>query len=108
MKDPIPTDKEIGKRLREARTNAGLTQAEAAKLLGLHRPAVTEIEQGNRKVTPQEIVAFSEMYAVAYEWILGQWHEEDLPDEMVAMVQKLPPIDRRKLLATLASYGNMY
>jgi len=52
--------------------------------------------------------AFSELYAVGYDWLLGDFSESDLPDELVAMCEKLPPIDRRKLLKTLASFGVMY
>lgn len=105
---PATTDKEIGARLREARERAGLSQAQASKLIGLYDRAMSDIENGRRKVNARELIAFSEVYAVGYDWILGQWTDCDLPEEMVAMVEKLPPIDRRKLLATLASFGEMY
>ena len=39
----------IASRLREARRMAGLSQAQVAKMLGLHRPSITESEAGNRR-----------------------------------------------------------
>lgn len=45
------TKEELGRRLREARTACGMTQDEAAKVLGLSRPIVTLIEQGRRTVS---------------------------------------------------------
>lgn len=109
MNNPVATDKEIGERLREARERAGLTQTQAAKLLGLgHQNKLARIELGIRKVAAVELVRFAEVYAVGYEWILGQWADCDLPEELVSMAEKLPPVDRRKLLQTLVSFGSMY
>ena len=48
----MPSDKEkIAQRLKEARTKAGLSQDQAATIIGLPRPAISEIEAGRRKVT---------------------------------------------------------
>lgn len=61
----------IASRLREARKNAGLSQAQAAKLLDLHRPTVSEIEAGRRRVTAEEIRTFSKLYEISESWLLG-------------------------------------
>ena len=42
-------------RIREARRLAGLSQGQVAKMLGLQRPSVTEIEAGNRAVAAEEL-----------------------------------------------------
>ena len=52
----------IAERLRSAREVAGLTQGQAAKLLGLHRPTVSEIEAGRRKVSAEELGQFGDIY----------------------------------------------
>lgn len=101
-------DKEIGLRLKEARERAGLSQAQAATLIGRNREIVNATEMGRRALTARELQAFSELYAVGYDWLLGDFTESDLPDELVVMCEKLPPIDRRKLLKTLATFGEMY
>ena len=104
----LVTDKEIGARLKEARERAGLSIGQAARLRGSASHIIEQLESGIRSLLPQDIIAFCELYAVGYDWLLGQWHECDLPDHLVAMCEKLPPIDRRKLLATLASFGEMF
>jgi Zn-dependent peptidase ImmA (M78 family)/transcriptional regulator with XRE-family HTH domain len=49
--DPL----KIGERLRIARSNAGLTQEEAAKAIEISRPTLVAIEQGQRKVRGEEL-----------------------------------------------------
>ena len=45
----------IATRLREARKVAGLSQGQVAKLLAMHRPTISEIEAGNRRVSAEEV-----------------------------------------------------
>jgi DNA-binding XRE family transcriptional regulator len=45
----------IARRLKEARKLAGLSQGQVAKMLGLHRPSVSEMEAGNRRVSADEL-----------------------------------------------------
>ena len=54
-KQPTEERLEIAGRLRLARETAGLSQGQAAKRLGLHRPTVSEIEAGRRRVTAEEV-----------------------------------------------------
>jgi transcriptional regulator with XRE-family HTH domain len=64
------TQKEaIAGRLRLAREQAGLSQAQVAKLLDLHRPTISEIEAGRRKVSAEEIAAFAKLYDVSVDWL---------------------------------------
>ena len=41
----------IAERLKAARQLAGLSQGHVAKILGMHRPSISEIEAGNRRVS---------------------------------------------------------
>jgi transcriptional regulator with XRE-family HTH domain len=70
----------IASRVKEARILAGLSQAQAAKKMNLQRPAISEIEAGNRKVSAEEVVQFAELYQVNTSWLLGQ--EEENEDQM--------------------------
>lgn len=45
---PIRTPKAFGSAVRRERTNQGLTQAELAKLAGVGRPWLSELESGKR------------------------------------------------------------
>lgn len=98
----------IASRLREARKLAGLSQGQVAKLLGLHRPSVSEIEAGNRRVTADELPRLAELYDVSVAWILGE-----VPDSLKASdprlqlaareLSKLKPEDLERLLKLLAA-----
>lgn len=61
----------IASRLRLAREIAGLTQGQVAKYLGLHRPTVSEIEAGRRKVSAEEMFKIAELYGVSVTWVIG-------------------------------------
>lgn len=55
------TREHIAARLRVAREAAGLSQGQVAKLMGLHRPTISEIEAGRRRVTGEELVQFAKL-----------------------------------------------
>ena len=55
-------------RLREARSQSGLTQAQAAARLGRPQSFVSKCESGERRVDFVELLAFSELYGVDLEF----------------------------------------
>jgi transcriptional regulator with XRE-family HTH domain len=55
-------------RLREARRQAGLTQAEVAERLGKPQSFVSKCESGERRVDLVELLAFSRVYEVALDY----------------------------------------
>lgn len=74
----------LGERLRTAREMAGLSQGQVAKRLGLHRPSVSEMEAGRRRVSAEELADLSDLYAVDLSWLVGG---ESVPDEHQARVE---------------------
>lgn len=52
----------LGRRLCAARVNCGLSQLQAAELIGLQRTAIVHIEAGRRSVSTLELAAFAEHY----------------------------------------------
>ena len=101
----------IAERLREARKAAGLSQGQVAKLLQMHRPTISEIEAGNRRVSAEELVKFAETYDVTVSWLLGETAEQlemDAPRLQLAAreLSKLKPDDLDRLLRLLASMRN--
>jgi transcriptional regulator with XRE-family HTH domain len=107
---PSDTDRRmlIATRVREARRLAGLSQSQVAKLLDLHRPAVSEIEAGNRRVTASEIGRLAELFDVAPSWLMGHGEETvDVHDTRIQLaareLSKLAPDDVSRLLKILAS-----
>ncbi len=98
----------IAERLREARKAAGLSQGQVAKLLQMHRPTISEIEAGNRRVSAEELVKFAETYDVTVSWLLGETAEQlEMDDPRLQLaareLSKLKPDDLDRLLRLLAS-----
>lgn len=99
---------EIGARLREARKMAGLSQGQVAKMLGLHRPSVSEMEAGNRRVSADELTQLAEIYDVNLQWLTGAAPETVSADdprlELAAReLSKLDPDDLTRLLKVIAA-----
>lgn len=98
----------IAARIREARRMAGLSQGQVAKMLGLQRPSVTEIESGNRAVSAEEFAKLAEIFEVSMSWLLGEGAERtDLQEDKLQLaareLKKLKPKDLERLMSILAS-----
>jgi transcriptional regulator with XRE-family HTH domain len=98
----------IAERLKEARKLAGVSQGHVAGILGLHRPAISEIEAGNRRVSADELVRLAEIYDVSVAWLLGEGPDTlDAKDPRLELaareLTKLKPDDLDRLLKLLAA-----
>lgn len=98
----------VATRLREARKMAGLSQGQVAKMLNWHRPTISEIEAGNRRVSAEELSRFAEIYDVTVSWLLAESAEQletDDPRLQLAAreLSKLKPDDLDRLMRLLAS-----
>lgn len=58
-------------RLRQARLDAGLTQAEVAERLGRPQSYVSKSESGERRVDVVELAVFAELYGKPIAYFLG-------------------------------------
>ncbi len=108
MSDKTNLKKRIAGRLRKARTLAGLTQGQVARMLNIHRPTISEIEAGNRNVTATELTRFGEIYDVSIAWLSGEGSEQLEPDDerlqlAFRELKKLKPDDLNKLMRALAA-----
>ena len=81
----------IAERLRMAREAAGLSQGQTAKLMHMHRPTVSEIEAGRRRLAAEELAGFAEAYGVSASWLLGESDEalDDLSDRIKLAARQL-------------------
>lgn len=57
-------------RLRWAREQAGLSQGQVARMLGLHRPTISQIEAGKRDIKSHEVAQFADLYEVKDDWLI--------------------------------------
>ena len=99
---------QIAERLREARRLAGISQGHVAKMLGLHRPSISEMEAGNRRTSADELARLAQIYDVSVAWLLGETPEminaQDPRLELAAReLAKLKPEDLARLLKLLAA-----
>jgi transcriptional regulator with XRE-family HTH domain len=87
----------IHERLRSARENAGLSQGQVSRLLRLHRPTISEIEAGRRRVSADELALFARTYDVSPTWLVnGTSADADLEDRVLLAARalaKLSPTD---------------
>ena len=104
-KDIMTEREQIAERLKEARIMSGLSQENAAKILNIQRPAISEIESGRRKVSAEEIIQFSKLYKVSTTWLLLKEENELEMDEQTKIaareLSKMSESDRKKLLEIL-------
>lgn len=98
----------LAARLRVAREQAGLSQGQVAKMLGLHRPSVSEMEAGRRKVSAEELSELAQIYGVSTSWLVAEDDRSTSADhakiELAAReLAKLKPEDLDRLLQLLAT-----
>lgn len=82
----------LGRRLREARENCGLSQQVAADTIGVPRTGMTQLEAGNRAVSTLELAQLAELYKrpVADFFRDNPLQEDDL---LVALHRLAPGLD---------------
>ena len=70
-------------RIKEARTELHLSQDYVAKILGVNRTAIVEIESGKRKVSADELSKFSELFQIPADELLNG-RSTEMPVQMFA------------------------
>jgi transcriptional regulator with XRE-family HTH domain len=78
MSNSVSKKAAIASRLALAREQAGLSQGQVAKILGLHRPSISEAEAGRRSVSAEELTKLAEIYGVSVSWLACS--ETETPD----------------------------
>jgi len=88
----------LGARLRTARELAGLSQGQAAKVLGVHRPTISEIEAGRRNVKSNELTTFSKLYGVELDWLIDEnFQDKNVSKEILAAARELSSMKEEDL-----------
>lgn len=91
MSEPKSPRASVAERLRSARELAGLTQSQVAKMLGLHRPSVSEMEAGRRRVSAEELIKLAEIYGTSVDWLTSQRSggKTDVDDKFLIAARQL-------------------
>lgn len=82
-------DGALGKRLKELRTSAGLTQQNVADILGIDRSAYTLYETGKNTPPVHTCIKLSDMYCITVGCLLGT---EGMPEEEIEYVEQVAQI----------------
>jgi DNA-binding XRE family transcriptional regulator len=81
--------RDLGARLREARTAGSWTQEQAAETIGAARTTMVAIEKGERRVKPEELVELARLYGRKLSWFLRRG--APVEDLSVQLRGALPP-----------------
>ncbi len=93
--------RELGERLRRSREYLGLSQGEVAEVLGISRPAITQIEAGRRKVSTLELAKLARLFGQPYEHFLGEVPElveDETSQALFRAARDLTDEDRQQVL----------
>ena len=103
-------DKELlGKRLRSARIDMGVSQQDAADALRLPRTAITQLESGNRSVSTLELTKLAALYQRPVAHFLAEAEGADEEDLSVALLRVAPGLEdelaiRKEIARSLALF----
>lgn len=71
-REAVVTQADLGRRIADARTEAGMTQADLAASIGLERTALVRIESGERKVSATELVVIAGTLDRPVDWFFTE------------------------------------
>ncbi len=80
--------RKLGDRLREARKYLGLKQEEVAAYLKLPRTALTDIENGQRRVEAIELTRLAKLYRQPASYFTGEDAAANLPIDVAHLARK--------------------
>ena len=108
----------LGKRIKDLRERSGINQQRLAEMLNISRPAVSQIENGDRKISADELVKLAEAFHISVEALLdserlpevvlteGKKREEVKPQLRISVPQKNVEKFKEVLLYILNKVGS--
>lgn len=83
--------KELGQRLRHSRERMGLSQEDFASLVGKDQTAISEYENGKRKITITDLPMFAHVLNVSINYFFeGELTADDLDRALLREFHQLP------------------
>jgi len=82
---------EIGEKIKELRTKTGISQQRLAELLGVARPAISQIENTERKVSADELDRLAKIFNISVNSLLNKERGPEVILEAKAREKKLRP-----------------
>jgi transcriptional regulator with XRE-family HTH domain len=89
--DHINTHDILMKRLRSSREKLGLTQKEAAHMMGIGDVTLSQYELGTRKPNPQTLRDVADVYNVTVDYLLGRVDDSQKTTEDISGILESMP-----------------
>ena len=86
--------KKIGNRIKEIREREGLSQEDLAKRMEISRVAVSQIENGKRRICTEELISLSRIFSVSTDILLDL--EKDI-EVIFEKSKKEKPVERQEI-----------
>ncbi|MCI8638290.1 MAG: helix-turn-helix transcriptional regulator [Coprococcus sp.] len=102
-------DNYFGLRVRQARKNAGLTQAALAEKLNLDETTISRIENGTQSTSFSSMLHFSEALNVRFDYLICDYLEDEpefcdaLDAEIIDIIRPLPANYKRLIRDNIQS-----
>jgi transcriptional regulator with XRE-family HTH domain len=71
---------QLGRRLRSARENIGLTQEDVGRALSVTRATIARYESGSRQPGASEMVEYAHVLRVSVSWLYDEQSAEEFED----------------------------
>lgn len=88
----------LGRRLKSLREKTRFTQEEIAKMLGVKRLVITNIENETRKITAEELYLFSKIYGLSMEELYTGEDKEKKIAKFSRKFEELSNRDQKEVL----------
>ncbi len=88
----------LNEKLKKLRKELKLSQQYVADVLNIHRTTITAIESGTRKVTAEELKAFSELYGVTTDELLYDKKVDEDIKMFARTFSELSELDKKEIL----------
>ena len=82
----------VGKRIRQARVLAGLTQEQLAEKIGVSRTAIVRWESAETEPTLEHLISLTKLLHVSADYLLGLDEHSKEIDSLMGVVHKLEQI----------------
>jgi transcriptional regulator with XRE-family HTH domain len=104
----MATQVEIGQRIRRARERVGMSQEEFADAVNKDQRAISEYENGKRKVSASELSTFGSVLSVPISYFYeGNFQIDELDQMMLQEFHKLPSNEAREaVLQVIRIFSN--
>ena len=98
----------MNERLKNARKELKLSQEYVARQMNLSRPSISAIESGQRKVSVDELVKFSNLYGISVDELANGCTSSDTNTAMFSRAfSELSEIDQKEIM-TLINFKRKY